>query len=385
MRREADLILVVACVIGLTIVILEFPFVQPARVALGLPFILFFPGYTLIAALFPRKHDLSAVERIGLSLGLSIAVVPLIALALNYSPWGIRLHPILAFVTLFIVLAAAVALFRRRLLPPDEASVITVRVHWLRQARMADALLALALLGVAAALGAAGHFVTSARGGADGFTEFYLLGPDGMAESHPRLVKAGERTTLTLGVVNHEGSDADYRVEVRVAGDHTSHIDGLLLTDSQRWENTISLIPTRAGDDQRVEALLYKGGGAEPYRTLHFWLDVEGAPLETAPRTEGGPSPTPAPSPAPPPAPATAEALPQERPPMPTEEEPGVTEAPQARVHVVVRGENLSQIAVRYEAPLKDVIAANDLDNPDLIFPQQKILIPGGGNTGQSE
>jgi uncharacterized membrane protein len=59
---------------------------SPLRIVLGIPFILLFPGYTLICLLFPGKRDLDGVERLALSLGLSIAVVPLIGLALNYAP-----------------------------------------------------------------------------------------------------------------------------------------------------------------------------------------------------------------------------------------------------------------------------------------------------------
>ena len=65
------------------------------RTILGLFLILFIPGYSLIAALFPKKGDLDGIERAALSFGLSIAVTPLIGLALNYTPWGIRLTPIL--------------------------------------------------------------------------------------------------------------------------------------------------------------------------------------------------------------------------------------------------------------------------------------------------
>lgn len=70
------------------------------RIAFGLPFVLFFPGYTLVSALFPRRGDLSGIERVALSFGLSITIAPLIALILNYTPWGIRLYPILTSVTL---------------------------------------------------------------------------------------------------------------------------------------------------------------------------------------------------------------------------------------------------------------------------------------------
>jgi len=65
------------------------------RLTLGLALVLLFPGYTLISALFPKAKDLDVIERVALSFGLSIAIVPLIGLILNYTPWGIRLYPVL--------------------------------------------------------------------------------------------------------------------------------------------------------------------------------------------------------------------------------------------------------------------------------------------------
>jgi uncharacterized membrane protein len=90
------------------------------RIILGLAFIIFFPGYTLVVALFPRKGDLRGVERLGLSFGLSIAVVPLIGLVLNYTPWGIRLYPVLLSIFGFIIVLSAVALYRRSRIPSGE-------------------------------------------------------------------------------------------------------------------------------------------------------------------------------------------------------------------------------------------------------------------------
>ena len=49
-----------------------------ARIVLGLPFVLFFPGFVLNLALFPGKEGMGGIERMALSFGLSIAVVPLI-------------------------------------------------------------------------------------------------------------------------------------------------------------------------------------------------------------------------------------------------------------------------------------------------------------------
>jgi putative Mn2+ efflux pump MntP len=78
------------------------------RYVLGSLFVLWLPGYTLIKVLFPAKKEMDKVERIALSIGLSLAQVPIVGLLLNYTPWGIRLAPItLSLLTLTIVFAAA--------------------------------------------------------------------------------------------------------------------------------------------------------------------------------------------------------------------------------------------------------------------------------------
>ena len=83
------------------------------RTILGLFLILFIPGYSLIAALFPKKDDLDGIERAALSFGLSVAVTPLIGLALNYTSWGIRLTPILISLSAFTFIMVFVAYLRR--------------------------------------------------------------------------------------------------------------------------------------------------------------------------------------------------------------------------------------------------------------------------------
>lgn len=85
------------------------------RYVLGIIFVLWLPGYTFIKALFPTKvpiqtssTELDTIERIALSAGMSLALVPIIGLLLNYTPWGIRLTPIvLSLLALTIVLATA--------------------------------------------------------------------------------------------------------------------------------------------------------------------------------------------------------------------------------------------------------------------------------------
>ena len=96
----------------------------PIRIILGLPLVLFLPGYSLIAALFPRKDDLDGIERVALSFGLSIAVTPLLGLALNYTPFGIRLSPVLIVLSVFTISLAMGAYVRRSRIPEEDRFVV---------------------------------------------------------------------------------------------------------------------------------------------------------------------------------------------------------------------------------------------------------------------
>lgn len=90
----------------------EFPFVA-IRWVLGSVFVLFIPGYVTVEALFPRGRELDSIERFALSVGLSLALVPLVGLLLNYTPWGIRLTPIVISLTILTVGLAVIALARQ--------------------------------------------------------------------------------------------------------------------------------------------------------------------------------------------------------------------------------------------------------------------------------
>lgn len=83
------------------------------RIILGVPFLFFFPGYALVTALFIKKEELDGIERVLLSLVMSIVIILLLGLILNYTPWGIRLEPILYSTALFIFITSVIAWLRR--------------------------------------------------------------------------------------------------------------------------------------------------------------------------------------------------------------------------------------------------------------------------------
>ena len=78
------------------------------RYVFGSVLVLFLPGYALVEALYP-KRELDELTRFALSVGLSLALVPLTGLVLNYTPFGIRLLPVavsLAGLTVALLIAA---------------------------------------------------------------------------------------------------------------------------------------------------------------------------------------------------------------------------------------------------------------------------------------
>jgi hypothetical protein len=89
----------------------QYPIVA-VRWVTGSVFVLFLPGYVTVRALFPRR-ELDDIESFALSIGLSLALVPLFGLVLNYTPWGIRLDPIIITLTAYTVLAAFAGSWRK--------------------------------------------------------------------------------------------------------------------------------------------------------------------------------------------------------------------------------------------------------------------------------
>ena len=49
----------------------------------------------------------------------------------------------------------------------------------------------------------------------------------------------------------------------------------IVLADKAKWEQEVSFSPSKTGDNQKVEFLLYKGGELAPSQELHLWIEVK--------------------------------------------------------------------------------------------------------------
>ena len=277
LRLPIDLLLVNVSTTVLIIVVSLLPS-DSLRIIVGLPFLLFFPGYTLIAALFPRKGALSNMERIALCFGLSITVVPLIGLILNYA-WEVKLYSVLTSIGLFIVGTSAVAFYQRWILPEDERFEPRLRINipWWRENRLDRALNLLLILSVFGAIGTMAYVVSNPKVG-ESFTEFYMMGREGKAADYPRELTLGEEARLILGIVNQEHEAAEYKVKIACDGETVAEIGPIIVDYKERWEQEVSFAPAEAGPNQKLEFLLYKGTSAEPQQMLRLWVNVNGAP-----------------------------------------------------------------------------------------------------------
>ncbi|NJD98863.1 DUF1616 domain-containing protein [Thermococcus sp. LS1] len=212
-----DLLTIIALSLILDLLIAFFPD-SLLRKALGLAFVLFFPGYVFITALFPNRKELDNLERLALSFGLSIAIVPLIGLGLNYTPWGIRLIPILVSLTIFNIAFSIIAIYRRAKafepwIPWITLERIKDELEWDESSKLDKALTVILIIAIITSIGTLGYVITHPKPG-EAFTEFYILGPEGKAADYPTELRVGQEGRVIIGIVNHEHRNVTYYVQI---------------------------------------------------------------------------------------------------------------------------------------------------------------------------
>jgi uncharacterized membrane protein len=293
-----DLLLCVGLALLLVALIAFFPD-SLARQILGLVFVLFLPGYAATAALFPENDQIDGIERTALSFGLSIAIVPLIGLALNFTPWGIRLDPIMASVSGFILLASAIGWYRRSRLPVDERFAIVVDFKMdFRGMPMVDKLLTIGIVVMlVASVVVLAWAITTPRTG-ERFTQLAILGPGGMATDYPRDLTVGQQGTVLLSVKSFEHQPMNYSMVIVLTTAADANFE--IAENSIDWDQSHALTPhvaiaqnfslvhldyynqtfnftVTAPGTWKLQFLLFTEGqpiDQNAYREVHLWLNV---------------------------------------------------------------------------------------------------------------
>lgn len=286
-RIPSDLLIVIGLVLLTDIFVLA-PGINETilRNVLGLPLVLFLPGYALIAALFPAKSDLDGIERTALSFGLSIAIVPLIGLVLNYTPFGIRLLPVLVCLSIFIFIMCWLAYIRRASLPETEAFEISFSAAALSlkneilekpESKLDRALTIILILSILMSVATLEYVILTPKEG-EHFTEFYVLGPQGIADNYTTDYTLGQSGTMIVGVVNHEYRPVNYTMQVKLENQLLplpENLQHITLDHNETWEETVTFTPPLVGQNMKLEFLLFnETDKTTPYRDLHLWINV---------------------------------------------------------------------------------------------------------------
>ncbi len=231
-----------------------------------------------LAALFPKRDDLGVIQRLALSLGLSIAVMPPIGFVLNYTPWGIGLASVLVSVTLFVFTMGGFAWLRRRKISSQERFGLRFRRprpvrFWDEQSRLSRGLIGLLVLAVIGAIATPVYLLETPKIGGKS-SEFYILGPEGKADNYPSVLALGEKAEAVLVIINHENETVTYYVEVTIDGEKVEAVGPITLADEETWEGKVNFAAAKAGEKQKVEFLLYEGTKDKVDQALHLWIDV---------------------------------------------------------------------------------------------------------------
>jgi len=224
-----------------------------ARIVLGLPLALVWPGYALTMLVCPRRAH-GVAQTAAYWVGLSLMLSALGGMALHFTPEGLTARSWALYLGGATTLCCLGAGWRRR---EGEIHLPTVR-----QALAAGGWLVMAGGVVVGA-------ILWARWGAlhmpqPGFTQFWIL-----------PVEDAPEPTWRLGWRNVEHDTQPYRLVVTLEGRQVLDETVRGLEPGMTSETTLTLpedATPEAGD--RIVALLYRGDDQEtPYRKLIWWLE----------------------------------------------------------------------------------------------------------------
>ena len=145
-------------------------------------------------------------------------------------------------------------------------------VPWKRQKFLNRFLSVVLIIVILVAIGLLGYLLAAPKAG-EGFTEFYVLGLEGKAENYAEELVVGEEARVIVGIINQEHKQISYQVQVTIDGNRNNEISPVVLVPGEKYEQEVGFTPTKVGEKQKVEFVLYKED--KPYRYLHLLIDVK--------------------------------------------------------------------------------------------------------------
>ncbi|MFU1783388.1 DUF1616 domain-containing protein [Haloarcula japonica] len=270
--------------------------------AVAIPFLLFVPGYALIAALFPdresmyQQHRLVGLERILYAVVASICLAVIVGVNLEFTNWPIRSVPVVSALAAVAYLSTFVALYRRKASGSEPSnSAVQFNTGSNSETQSDDGGVQLGSIVVAVAIMVAlvsVTFVAAQPQRGETYSEFGLLTENNgtlQADGYPEEMALGESSDLYFTVTNREQQHTNYVVVVQLTrtaptGDATerARLDTYSETISpgNTWQKRHTVTPVLEGERLRLTYLLYRDGIPDQptvdnaYRETHIWIDV---------------------------------------------------------------------------------------------------------------
>lgn len=316
-----DLVIVLGFVGLLTSSVALLPDGPLWRFLIGGFLLVFVPGYALLAAIFPgngpqsresRLTDLDGVavnngimlgERLPLSFGISVTLIPLFALLLAAVGVTLTASSVIGILSVFTVGCVVVALFRRLRLPVTERFRLPVD-EWVNDTRTflfggsaMDSLVNIVLVvSILVGVSAAAYAMSVPQPDAE-FTSFALMtrseSGEYVSSGYPTNFTQGEPRELVVSVTNNRRETTEYTVvaelqqvrtnseeRLRVLSQREQRRFTVELEPNESWQRPHEITPERAGTNLRLVYFLYRGDApAEPStstadKRLQLWINA---------------------------------------------------------------------------------------------------------------
>ncbi|NJD51362.1 MAG: DUF1616 domain-containing protein [Candidatus Methanoperedens sp.] len=285
--NNLDLVFIPILVI-LAIIFVLIPFFNQGllRIIFALPLIFFLPGYLLIAAMFPKRGELSSIERFTFSIVFSITIIVFDGFGLNYTRWGFKSDSITLSLSLIIGILFLLTFIQRWRYGKESYSFTISDIrsfyHILKNKdpetgpdhtleKMLIKTMIISILIVSAMM-----IYAKVTTEPEKFTSLYILGSDGKAENYLTEVSIGEPYSILVGVENYEYAPVNFTLRVSFGGKYLKEYP-VILDHNSKWLNNVTFVPELVsfiarGDKTKLGFELFRDN--KSYREVHLMVNV---------------------------------------------------------------------------------------------------------------
>jgi uncharacterized membrane protein len=313
---DTTIVIVFVLIADPIVLLVNYP---PVRAVFGLPLLLFLPGYAVLTVLFPTRsppysnqlllksdsdfRSIDSVERMALSVGMSFALLPLIALVFwAIDDQGFGTTVLLGMLTAITVLGMVYGTHRRLQLPKWQRYQVPIS-HWIDEIEeniFDDEVTEttwniILIISIVLAVGSLGYVVVVPNQSAS-YTRVSLLTQDASGDlsvaNYSTEIEAGTGIDPILAIENRERTPVSYTIIIEIQ--HIIDDKTVSSTELARYRAVVpagetayvnhTVSPTVVGETLKLQYLVYKGEppsdptATNAYRTLFLWIDVSNGP-----------------------------------------------------------------------------------------------------------